>query len=160
MIGEKVVLLDELEKRVADFRRGGKQIVATNGCFDLLHAGHVRYLKAARALGDVLVIGLNGDKSVHELKGPGRPINTETDRAEVLAALESVDLVAVFPELRATRFIELVRPDVYVKGGDYSSDTLNSEERTVLEKIGAKIEIVPFEQGYSTSTLINNLRRQ
>jgi rfaE bifunctional protein nucleotidyltransferase chain/domain len=94
------------------------------------------------------------------LKGPGRPINNESDRAEVLAALESVDLVAIFPELRATRFIELVRPDVYVKGGDYSSETLDNEERTVLKKIGAKIDIVPFEKGYSTSALINHLRRE
>ena len=156
----KIVALDDVAKRVEQLRAGGKQIVATNGCFDLLHAGHIRYLKAARALGDVLVVGLNGDESVHKLKGPGRPINNESDRAEVLAALESVDLVAIFPELRATRFIELVRPDVYVKGGDYSSETLDNEERTVLKKIGAKIDIVPFEKGYSTSALINHLRRE
>lgn len=156
----KIVALDDVAKRVEQLRAGGKQIVATNGCFDLLHAGHIRYLKAARARGDVLVVGLNGDESVHKLKGPGRPINNESDRAEVLAALESVDLVAIFPELRATRFIELVRPDVYVKGGDYSSETLDNEERTVLKKIGAKIDIVPFEKGYSTSALINHLRRE
>ena len=156
----KIVALDDVAKRAEQLRAGGKQIVATNGCFDLLHAGHIRYLKAARARGDVLVVGLNGDQSVHKLKGPGRPINNESDRAEVLAALESVDLVAIFPELRATRFIELVRPDVYVKGGDYSSETLDNEERTVLKKIGAKIDIVPFEQGYSTSALINHLRRE
>ena len=156
----KIVALDDVAKRAEQLRAGGKQIVATNGCFDLLHAGHIRYLKAARARGDVLVVGLNGDQSVHKLKGPGRPINNESDRAEVLAALESVDLVAIFPELRATRFIELVRPDVYVKGGDYSSETLDNEERTVLKKIGAKIDIVPFEKGYSTSALINHLRRE
>ena len=156
----KIVALDDVAKRAEQLRAGGKQIVATNGCFDLLHAGHIRYLKAARARGDVLVVGLNGDESVHKLKGPGRPINNESDRAEVLAALESVDLVAIFPELRATRFIELVRPDVYVKGGDYSSETLDNEERTVLKKIGAKIDIVPFEKGYSTSALINHLRRE
>jgi D-glycero-beta-D-manno-heptose 1-phosphate adenylyltransferase len=156
----KIVGLDELAKRVQQLRTGGKQIVATNGCFDLLHAGHVRYLKAARARGDVLVVGLNGDQSVSELKGPARPINNENDRAEVLASLESVDLVTIFPELRATRFIQLVGPDVYVKGGDYSSETLNNEERAVLEKIGAKIEIVPFVEGYSTSALIKRLRRE
>ena len=156
----KIVALDDVAKRAEQLRAGGKQIVATNGCFDLLHAGHIRYLKAARARGDVLVVGLNGDESVHKLKGPGRPINNESDRAEVLAALESVDLVAIFPELRATRFIELVRPDVYVKGGDYSSETLDNEERTVLKKIGAKIDIVPFEKGYSTSALIKHLRRE
>jgi rfaE bifunctional protein nucleotidyltransferase chain/domain len=160
MKASKVVALDELAKRVQQLRAGGKRIVATNGCFDLLHAGHVRYLKAARAHGDVLVVGLNGDQSVCELKGAGRPINNETNRAEVLAALESVDLVAIFPELRATRFIELVGPDVYVKGGDYSAETLNNEERAALEKVGAKIDIVPFEPGYSTSAMIKQLRRE
>src|SRR4029077_2720918 len=126
-------------------RADGKKIVATNGCFDLLHVGHVRYLKAARALGDVLAVGVNGDQSVRKLKGPGRPINNEKDRAEVLAALESVDLVVIFSELRATRFIELVAPNVYVKGGDYNSETLNAEERDALQKIGSKIDIIPFE---------------
>ena len=156
----KIVELDEVAKRTEQLRAAGKRIVATNGCFDLLHAGHVRYLKTARTLGDVLVVGLNGDRSVSELKGPARPINNETDRAEVLAALESVDLVTIFPELRATRFIQLVGPDVYVKGGDYSSETLNDEERAALEKIGAKIDIVPFVEGYSTSALIKKLRRE
>jgi len=154
------VELDEVAKRVEQLRAAGKRIVATNGCFDLLHAGHVRYLKTARTLGDVLVVGLNGDRSVSELKGPARPINNETDRAEVLAALESVDLVTIFPELRATRFIQLVGPDVYVKGGDYSSETLNDEERAALEKIGAKVDIIPFVEGYSTSALIKKLRRE
>ena len=141
-----------------ELRASRKKIVATNGCFDLLHAGHVRYLKAARALGDVLVVGLNGDQSVRELKGTGRPINSENDRAELVAALESVDLVAIFPEMRATRFIELVTPDVYVKGGDYKSETLNPEERASLHKVGSKIEILPFEKGYSTSGLLEKLR--
>jgi rfaE bifunctional protein nucleotidyltransferase chain/domain len=115
-------------------------------------------LKAARALGDVLVVGLNGDQSVRELKGAGRPINGENERAELVAALESVDLVAIFPELRATQFLESAAPDVYVKGGDYSSETLNPEERAALQKIGSKIEIVPFEKGYSTSGLLEKLR--
>jgi rfaE bifunctional protein nucleotidyltransferase chain/domain len=124
----------------------------------LLHLGHIRYLEAARKLGDILVVGLNGDQSVRELKGPGRPINNEKDRAAILAALECVDLVAIFPELRATRFIERAAPDVYVKGGDYSSETLDAEERAALQKIGSKIEIVPFEKGYSTSALLEKLR--
>ena len=157
MIGAKVVLLDELGKRVADFRRGGKKIVATNGCFDLLHAGHVRYLETARALGGALIVGINGDESVRELKGSGRPINNQDDRAEVVAALECVDLVTIFLEKRATKFLERAAPDVYVKGGDYKEDTLDAEERQVLQKIGAKIEIVPFEKGYSTSALLKRL---
>jgi rfaE bifunctional protein nucleotidyltransferase chain/domain len=154
----KTVPLNELAGRVEKLRANGKKIVATNGCFDLLHLGHIRYLEAARKLGDILVVGLNGDQSVRELKGPGRPINNEKDRAAILAALESVDLVAIFPELRATRFIERAAPDVYVKGGDYSSETLNAEERAALQKIGSKIEIVPFEKGYSTSALLEKLR--
>jgi rfaE bifunctional protein nucleotidyltransferase chain/domain len=154
----KIVPLNDLAGRVKELRANGKKIVATNGCFDLLHVGHVRYLDAARARGDVLVVGVNGDQSVHELKGPGRPINNERDRAAVLAALESVDLVAIFPQLRATRFIELAAPDVYVKGGDYTSETLNTEERMALQKIGSKIDILPFEKGYSTSRLLEKLR--
>lgn len=158
MTTSKIVPLNKLADRIRELRDEGKKIVATNGCFDLLHPGHVRYLKAARALADVLVVGLNGDESVHALKGAGRPINNENDRAEVIAALESVDLVTIFPELRATRFIERAAPDVYVKGGDYNRETLNPEEREMLEKIGAKIEIVPFEKGHSTSTLLEKLR--
>jgi rfaE bifunctional protein nucleotidyltransferase chain/domain len=154
----KVVPLNELAKRVKELRAGGKKVVATNGCFDLLHLGHVRYLNAARALGNILVVGLNGDQSVRDLKGPGRPINSERDRAELLAALGSVDVIAIFPELRATRFIELAMPDVYVKGGDYKSETLNAEERAALQKIGTKIEIIPFEKGYSTSGLLEKMR--
>jgi rfaE bifunctional protein nucleotidyltransferase chain/domain len=151
--------LNELGGRVEQLRANGKRIVATNGCFDLLHVGHVRYLEAARAQGDVLVVGVNGDQSVRELKGSGRPINNERDRADVLAALESVDLVTIFPEARATRFIELVAPDVYVKGGDYSSETLDAEERAALQKIASKIDILPFEKGYSTSGIIEKLRK-
>jgi rfaE bifunctional protein nucleotidyltransferase chain/domain len=154
----KIVPLNELAKRVKELRAGGKRVVATNGCFDLIHPGHIRYLKAARALGDILTVGVNGDQSVRELKGPSRPINNEKERAEVVAALESVDLVAIFPELRATRFIELSMPDVYVKGGDYNSETLNPEERAALQKIGTQIDIIPFENGYSTSGLLEKLR--
>jgi rfaE bifunctional protein nucleotidyltransferase chain/domain len=159
MISEKVVPLEELAQRAGKLRGAGKKIVATNGCFDLLHVGHVRYLNAAHALGDALIVGINGDQSVRELKGAGRPVNNEKDRAEIVAALECVDLVAIFPEIRATRFLELAAPDIYVKGGDYEQDTLNAEERRLLEKIGAKIDIVPFEDGYSTSDLLARLSK-
>jgi len=157
MTSDKIVPLEELQKRARDLRAIGKKIVATNGCFDLLHVGHVRYLKAARAFGDALIVGINGDRSVRELKGRGRPVNSEMDRAEVVVALGSVDLVAIFPELLATRFLEVVRPDVYVKGGDYKENTLNQEECDVLKKMGAKIEIVPLEKGYSTSDLLTRM---
>src|SRR5256712_10004020 len=125
----KIVGFEELYDRWEKLRDDGKKLVATNGCFDLLHVGHVRYLQAARALGDFLAVGLNGDRSVRELKGSGRPITTERDRAEVLAALQCVDLVSIFPQIRATRFLAAVRPAIYVKGGEYSSATLDEADR-------------------------------
>jgi D-glycero-beta-D-manno-heptose 1-phosphate adenylyltransferase len=153
----KIVELEELSDRCAKLRSAGKKIVATNGCFDLLHVGHVRYLQAARALGDLLVVGLNSDRSVQELKGARRPVTTQSDRAEILAALECVDLVTIFPEIRATKFLTAVRPAVYVKGGDYTSGTLDEEERTILKDIEAAIRLIPFETGYSTSGLIEQI---
>src|ERR1700747_3483059 len=123
----KIVDLNELADSAKQLRAAGKELVLTNGCFDLLHVGHVRYLQAARALGDFLVIGLNADSSVRELKGTRRPIMTQNDRAELLAALQCVDLVTIFPQLRATQFIAAVRPAIYVKGGDYTSETLDEE---------------------------------
>jgi D-glycero-beta-D-manno-heptose 1-phosphate adenylyltransferase len=153
----KIVELEDLSNRCEKLRSAGKKIVATNGCFDLLHVGHVRYLQAARALGDLLVVGLNGDGSVYELKGAGRPITTQSDRAEILAALECVDLVTIFPEIRATKFLAAVRPAVYVKGGDYTSETLNEEERAQMKEIGAAIRLIPFETGYSTSGLLEQI---
>jgi rfaE bifunctional protein nucleotidyltransferase chain/domain len=155
----KIIEMDELAERARQLRVAGKKLVATNGCFDLLHVGHVRYLQAARALGDALAIGLNGDQSVRELKGIGRPLNNERDRAEVLAALEFVDFVTIFPEMRATRFIEAARPAIYAKGGDYTSETLDAEEQAVLREIGAEVRILPFVHGYSTSGLLEQLRK-
>ena len=153
----KIVELEQVSLRCDNLRAAGKRLVATNGCFDLLHAGHVRYLQAARALGDFLAIGLNGDNSVRELKGSGRPVTTESDRAELLAALQCVDLVTIFPQRRATRFIAAVKPAIYVKGGDYRSETLDEEEHAVLKEIGAEIHLIPFEAGYSTSRLIEQI---
>src|SRR6478672_2185018 len=133
----KIVKLEELSDRCEKLRSAGKKIVATNGCFDLLHVGHVRYLQAARALGDVLIVGLNGDGSVHELKGAGRPITTQSNRAEILAALACVDLVTIFPEIRVTKFLAAFFFAVYVKDGDYTSETLDEEELTILKEIDA-----------------------
>jgi D-glycero-beta-D-manno-heptose 1-phosphate adenylyltransferase len=153
----KIVGLEELSERSQQSRAAGKKLVATNGCFDLLHVGHVRYLQAARALGDLLAVGLNGDRSVRELKGKGRPITGEHDRAEILAALRCVDLVTIFPEMRATKFIEASHPAIYVKGGDYSPETLNEEERALLDEVGTEIRFIPFEAGYSTSRLLEQI---
>ena len=135
----------------------GKRVVATNGCFDIVHVGHVRYLAAARKIGDVLVVGLNGDDSVRQLKGTNRPVNRERDRAEVLTALESVDYVTIFPEKRAANFLRAAQPAVYAKGGDYTTNTLDPEERAVLDEFGTRIEIIPFEKGYSTSELLTRI---
>ena len=156
-MNKNILTLEELAEESGRLRSAGKRVVATNGCFDVLHVGHVRYLAAARKLGDVLVVGLNGDHSVGQLKGEGRPVNPEQDRAEVLAALESVDFVTIFPEKRATNFLLAVQPGVYAKGGDYTADTLDSGERAVLEKFGTRIEIIPFEKGYSTSQLLTRI---
>ena len=156
-MNSKILTFDQLGAESGRLRVEGKRVVATNGCFDILHVGHVRYLAAARKLGDVLVVGLNGDDSVRQLKGRARPVNSERDRAEVLTALESVDYVTIFPEKRATNFLRAAQPAVYAKGGDYTSDTLDLEERAVLDEFGTRIEIIPFERGYSTSELLTKI---
>jgi rfaE bifunctional protein nucleotidyltransferase chain/domain len=155
----KIVELAELSHRCDKLRGAGKKLVATNGCFDLLHLGHVRYLQKARALGDLVVVGLNSDSSVREIKGAPRPITSQADRAEILASLESVDLVTIFRDVRATKFIAAVRPAIYVKGGDYTPETLDEEERAMLNEINAEIRIIPFENGHSTSRLIERICR-
>lgn len=137
----------------------GRRLVFTNGCFDLLHAGHVRYLQQARALGDALVVGLNGDGSVRELKGEGRPLNPQEERAEVLAALGCVDYVVIFEGKRATHLLRAVRPHIYAKGGDYTPQSLDSGERAELEACGARIEILPLVPGRSTTALAGKLSR-
>jgi rfaE bifunctional protein nucleotidyltransferase chain/domain len=138
----------------------GRKIVFTNGCFDLLHVGHVRYLQAARALGEGLLVAVNGDDSVRALKGPGRPINDETDRAEVLAALECVEYVTIFQSERVTALVRAIRPPIYVKGGDYSMESLNAEELSALREIGAAIHILPLAPGKSTTATIRKMAAQ
>lgn len=158
-MSQKILSPDRLAVISDSFREQGRKLVLTNGCFDLLHVGHVRYLQAARALGHALVVAINGDESVRALKGEDRPLIPEDQRAEIVAALECVDYVVIFPEMRATRLLEKVRPSIYVKGGDYTPDTLDADERTTLEKIGAEIRIVPFEPGHSTSGLIERMNK-
>jgi rfaE bifunctional protein nucleotidyltransferase chain/domain len=158
-MSEKIVNPDRLAAIADSFREQGRKLVLTNGCFDLLHVGHVRYLQAARALGDALAVAINGDDSVRVLKGAGRPLNTGSDRAEIVAALECVDYAVLFPEVRVTRLIEKVRPSIYVKGGDYTPASLHPEEHAALEKIGAEIRILPFEPGHSTSGLIERMKK-
>jgi rfaE bifunctional protein nucleotidyltransferase chain/domain len=136
----------------------GQRLVFTNGCFDLLHAGHVRYLRQARGLGEALAVGLNSDRSVRELKGEGRPVNAEEDRAEVLAALGCVDYVVIFDGKRATDVLSAVRPHLYAKGGDYTPDSLDPEERAALEKAGTEIRILPLVPGRSTTSTLGRIR--
>ena len=155
----KIIRFDELAKWRDQFR-GKKRLVVTNGCFDLLHLGHVTYLEQARNFGDLLLVGVNGDSAVRGLKGEGRPVNNEEDRAAVLAALESVTAVCIFPDVRATNFLKAVQPDIYVKGGDYTLETLDQNERQTVEAAGGTIELIPFVPGKSTSGLLKKLGAQ
>ena len=154
---EKIIAWETLPEWRAAVRASGKRLVVTNGCFDLLHVGHATYLETARQQGDALLVGVNGDAAVRQLKGPDRPVNPEDDRAAVLAALESVDGVCIFVEATATRFLAAARPDIYVKGGDYTLDTLNPEERHMVEQAGGKIVIVPCVPGKSTTALLEKI---
>ena len=141
-----------IEEFAAALRAAGARVVFTNGCFDILHAGHVRYLTAARALGDVLILGLNSDASVRRLKGETRPVNSEADRAEVVGALASVDYVVIFGEDTAEDLIAKVQPAVYAKGGDYTLETL--PEARIVERYGGKVAFIPLVEGKSTTGMI------
>jgi len=154
---EKIISLEQLPAWRDSLREVGKRLVVTNGCFDLLHAGHVIYLEQAAALGDLLLVGCNGDESVRQLKGKGRPLNPEADRALVLSALESVGSVVVFPERRAEDFLRLAKPDIYVKGGDYTPETLDAGERVAVESGGGEVVIIPFVSGKSTTDIIQRM---
>ncbi|MEK0449483.1 MAG: hypothetical protein RL088_1751 [Verrucomicrobiota bacterium] len=151
---QKLKTASELSAIRAAMSAAGKSLVFTNGCFDLLHVGHVRYLQQARALGDALVVAVNGDESVRALKGPTRPINSELDRAEVLAALECVDFVVLFHTERVTDLVREIRPHVYAKGGDYTVATLDPGERGALQEAGTRIEILSLVPGKSTTATL------
>ncbi len=138
-------------------RHANKRVVLTNGCFDLLHTGHLYYLKKAAALGDALFMALNGDASVCALKGPTRPVQSESERAYLMAALDFVSAIIIFQTPRLTNEILALQPDVYAKAGDYTLASLNPEERKALESVKAKIEFLPFLPGYSTTALIQKI---
>lgn len=152
-----ILSLEQAILRFGPPKRNGRRIVFTNGCFDLLHPGHVQSLEQARALGDVLIVGLNSDKSVRELKGPGRPVLPELERAEVLAALECVDAVVIFDELTPRNVIAALLPDVLVKGGDWPGDQIVGREE--VEAAGGRVVSVPVVPGYSTSAILNKIRQ-
>jgi rfaE bifunctional protein nucleotidyltransferase chain/domain len=152
----KIVLpRSELKARVEELRRRGLRIVFTNGCFDLLHPGHVRYLQAARSRGDILIVAVNSDESVRRLKGPSRPVLNESERCEILAALGCVDLVTVFTEDTPLEIISDLLPDELVKGGDWSPDRIVGRE--VVEAHGGRVTAIRFEPGYSTSAIIERI---
>ena len=154
MSREKIQPLAEIVRFRDLLADEGQRVVFTNGCFDLLHVGHVRYLQAARALGEALIVAVNGDASVRALKGPTRPINAGHDRAEVLAALGCVDYVVIFDSERVTDLVQAIRPQIYAKGGDYTVEQLNAEERWALGEVGADIRILPLVPGKSTTAMI------
>src|SRR5882757_4788066 len=156
---DKIIAWDKLSAWRKDFCASGRKLVVTNGCFDILHLGHVMYLETARNFGDALLVGVNGDDATRQLKGAGRPVNSENDRASVLAALQSVNGVCIFTDVTATKFLAAVQPDIYVKGGDYTLDTLNQDERRAVESAGGKIVLVPFVPGKSTTGLLEKISK-
>jgi rfaE bifunctional protein nucleotidyltransferase chain/domain len=153
---KKIVTRSEMERLAQDWARDGSTTVFTNGCFDLLHVGHTRYLQAARELGDRLVLGLNSDGSVRGLKGPSRPILPQEERAELLAALECVDYVLVFDESTADEAIKAVRPTLYVKGGDYDPERI--PETPLVRALGGEVKVLPFVEGRSTTSLVSRIQ--
>ncbi len=156
----KVLDRDAAAAWAAGLRAAGQAVVFTNGCFDLLHRGHVDYLQRARGLGDALVVGLNGDASVRRLKGPGRPILPEADRAAVLAALRAVDAVVIFHETTAEALVAAIQPAIYVKGGDWGAEQRIPPEAAVVLSYGGRVQYLPYLPGRSTSEIVAQIRRK
>jgi rfaE bifunctional protein nucleotidyltransferase chain/domain len=155
---EKIVSRDALRRLLEEKRRMGKRIVLANGCFDILHVGHVRYLEGARQEGDLLVVGVNADTSVRGIKGPGRPLLDEESRATLVAALRAVDYVVVFPEPNVESLLEALRPDVHAKGTDYTEGTI--PERTTADRLGIRLAIVGDPKQHSTRDLLASVRKE
>ena len=153
---ERVQSKQQLHETVQELRKEGKKIVFTNGCFDLLHVGHARYMASAKALGDILIVGLNSDESVKRLKGATRPFVQQDDRAELLAFLEAIDYVTIFEEDTPEELIRFLKPDIHVKGGDYKPEEL--PEAKIVWHYGGKVEILPFVDGRSTTNLARRIR--
>src|ERR671912_1687594 len=156
-MSEKIVSIERLRDIRRRLREAGRRLVFTNGCFDILHVGHVRYLAAARALGDALLVAVNSDRSVRALKGEGRPVMSEAERAEMLAALACVDFVTVFAEDSPRRLIAELLPDVLVKGGDYALDEIHGREE--VEAAGGRVLSLPFVRGASTTDIIERIKK-
>jgi len=153
---DKIILRKNIEKKIKSLKHEKKKIVFTNGCFDILHPGHVEYLRKAKSFGDLLIVGVNSDQSIGKLKGSNRPINNWKSRTKVLEGLESVDYIVNLSENDPIKLIEKIKPDIHVKGGDYEAKSL-LEHKTVLEN-GGKVKIVKFVKGYSTTTIIDRIK--
>jgi rfaE bifunctional protein nucleotidyltransferase chain/domain len=155
---EKIFSIDEALAWRASLKTANENLVMTNGCFDILHKGHVEYLFKARSTGDAMILALNSDSSIKTLKGPGRPINDQNARAAILASLYFIDAVIVFDSLRCDSIIEKISPDIYVKGGDYDIDTIDAQEKQALLNVGAEIRFIPLTPGFSTTKTISKMR--
>ncbi len=153
----KILTIDQLPQWREDLKQQNKILVVTNGCFDIIHAGHINYLRQARTLGDVLLVGVNSDESIRKIKGPDRPIFCLEDRLTILSELKCIDALVVFEETTAERLLESARPDIYVKGGDYTLDKLNPKEKGILERLGTKIVILPLTPGRSTTAIAKKI---
>jgi D-beta-D-heptose 7-phosphate kinase/D-beta-D-heptose 1-phosphate adenosyltransferase len=153
----KILPMNLLKEEIAREKAAGRTIVWTNGCFDIMHAGHATYLERAAALGDVLIVGLNSDASVKSTKGPNRPIVSEDQRARLMAALRCVDYIVIYDDDSPVELIRQLAPDIYAKGGDYNIDTINQPERRLMESLGGRIELLPGVPGISTSVIIKNV---
>lgn len=152
----KILKREDLRKKLEELRNSGKKIAFTNGCFDILHVGHVRYLREARKTADVLVLALNSDSSVRSIKGEKRPLLNENERAELLAALEFVDFVTIFPELTPLELINYLKPDVLIKGGDWPEEKVVGREE--IKKWGGRVAIIPEVEGKSTTNIVEKIR--
>lgn len=154
----QVLRRENVAKFVENLHKSGKTVVATNGCFDILHVGHVRYLQKTKSFADYLIVLLNSDKSVRSIKGDSRPINNENDRAEILCALSCVDYVVLFDETSPRNLLDEIKPDVYTKGADYTMETL--PEADIMRKNGTRVEFIEFVEGKSTTGIINKMNNE
>jgi len=154
----KIVDFDDLKKIVEDYKKKNRKIIWTNGCFDLLHIGHIEYLQKAKNLGDILIVGLNSDSSVKALKGPGRPIQSQTERAEILSSLKFVDYILIFSETTVERYLKELKPDIFAKGSDYSLKAMSQKERKAMASCNGKIVFIPIVKGKSTSKMIEKIK--
>ena len=153
----KIVSREDIKNLITSFHNEGKTVVTTNGCFDILHVGHVRYLQKTKSFADVLIVLLNSDSSVKRIKGPDRPVNSEDDRAEILCALSCVDYVVLFDEDSPRNLLDEMKPDVYTKGADYTMDTL--PEADIMRKNNTRVEFISFVEGKSTTNIINKINK-